>query len=201
MPGRPLSGEELAILAHEVRSPVAALAALSEAASTADAETRRRLAQLAGAAIADLVRLCSDEDQVSLGPRAPLRLRALLDACAAQGATVSGAVDAELVGDATRLRQALANIVANGLRHGTQVTIASLVDDGAVAIEISDDGPGVRDGLDPFVKGASAVGSTGYGLWLARQIIEAHGGTVELVRDDAPGASFRIELPLASVSA
>jgi two-component system sensor histidine kinase TrcS len=196
-----LSAEELAILFHEVRSPVAALAALSEAAGEADASTLRRLARLARAAIDDLVRLCADEDRVSLGRLEPVSLGELLDRCVNQGASVVGSTQGEIVGDGTRLRQVLANIVANGLRHGNSVTVAAKVVDRVATIVIRDDGPGVPEGLDVFAKGVSGAGSTGYGLWVARQIVEAHGGTLELVRDGEPGACFRIELPLASASA
>ena len=205
MSDRPLispGAEELAILAHEVRSPVAALRALSEAASGADVPLLRRLAGLAGAAITDIVRLCGNGDPITLGPLAPVPLSELITGSERADVSVTGAATGVILADGTRLRQALANVVANGLRHGSQVTVsAHEVGAGRVAIEVRDDGPGVPEGLDVFAKGVSGASSTGYGLWVARQIVEAHGGVLELVRDGAPGACFRIELPLASASA
>ena len=203
-----MSADELAILAHEVRSPVAALAALSEAAAGAGAEREgaglAALLSLACAAVADIVRLCGEtDDGVSLGPLRAVPLREVVASFGGgpDGPIVAPLPDVAVLGDPTRLRQAFGNVVSNATRHGSNVTIRAVEKGQRVAIEVHDDGPGVPEGLDVFAKGVSGAGSTGYGLWVARQIVEAHGGTLELVRDDAPGACFRIELPLASASA
>jgi signal transduction histidine kinase len=187
----------LALLAHELRSPVAALAALAERAARAglDADTTARLLALARAAARDVERLLSDPDLVSVRP-APVTLDALVEGLARPGVDL----DVErltLACDATRVRQALANLVENGLRHGTRVEVSARAADGWAAIEVSDDGPGVAPGLDPFARGVSGAGSTGYGLWLARAVAQAHGGSLELVPGGA-GARFRLVLPLAS---
>ncbi len=94
----------------------------------------------------------------------------------------------------------LGNLVGNGLRHGSTVSIDVVQRDGRVELDVSDDGPGVDPGLDPFARGTSNAGSTGIGLWLARRIAEAHGGSLELVRDAGAGARFRLALPSASVA-
>src|SRR5262249_14290818 len=101
-------------------------------------------------------------------------------------------------GDPTRLRQALANLVANGLRHGNAVTIEGGPLGEDAVIEGRDDGPGVEAGIDPFARGVSGAGSTGYGLWLAKAVAEAHGGSLELDRAAGTGAVFRLSLPRAS---
>ncbi len=67
-------------------------------------------------------------------------------------------------GDPVRLRQVLANLVANGLRHGERVTVTATADEAEVRIVVADDGPGVDPGLDPFARGVSGAGSTGLGL-------------------------------------
>jgi signal transduction histidine kinase len=77
------------------------------------------------------------------------------------------------------------------------VTRAKVDADGATVIEVTDDGPGVPVELksvlfEPLVT-AHPTG-TGLGLALARRIVQAHNGTVELV-DSTCGASFRITLP------
>lgn len=195
------SAEELAILAHEVRSPVAALAALADAGPTADPESLVQLLVLARAAVADVVRLCEEVDGVRLGPLERVPLESVMAAATAPGVTVELEEGLIVAGDATRLRQAVGNIVANGVRHASTVRVTGRRSGTGVLIEIDDDGPGVPAGVDVFAKGVSGAGSSGYGLWLARSIVEAHGGTLELVRSDGPGACFRIVLPLAPASA
>jgi signal transduction histidine kinase len=195
----PPTPERLGILAHELRSPVAALAALSAARVTVtDAVGRRRLVALAIAAARDVERLITEPDPGSVRP-GRIDLAALVAAFDGPSVETRVAGPAIVEGDPTRLRQALANLVANGLRHGTHVTITVSADGGNVAVEVVDDGPGVEPGVDLFARGTSTAGSTGYGLWLARRVAESHGGTLELV-SDGPGARFRLALPSASAA-
>lgn len=192
------SRERLGVLAHELRSPVAALVGLAEAVPRArEAGERRRFVDLAVAAARDIDRLLTDPDLLSLRRR-PVAVAELVAGFGGARVSVRGALDAVVDGDPTRLRQAIANLVANGLRHGDRVEIEVGARDARVVLDVSDDGPGVAAGLDPFARGAGTVGSTGYGLWLARAVAEAHGGSLELVADAAPGARFRLALPFAS---
>ncbi|GAB2566824.1 sensor histidine kinase [Nocardia heshunensis] len=92
----------------------------------------------------------------------------------------------------SRLREALAVLVDNALMHGGGTctvsvrTVAGRMDDREplVVVEVADEGDGVRDELAPhiFDRGFSAAGSTGVGLALARALIEADGGRLELQR-------------------
>jgi signal transduction histidine kinase len=185
----------LGVVAHELRNAVAALLALAERAGRRDlpVETVRRLAVLAVASGRDIERMLSDPDLLSLR----LETAAVADLVGPfLGPNVTGSVDASsLVCDATRLRQAVGNLVANGLRHGTSVTIEAGVVGDEIVIEVRDDGPGVSEGLDVFAEGVSGSGSTGYGLWLARAIAEAHGGTLRVVGGADDGATFRLAVP------
>ena len=185
--------ERLEVVAHELRSPVAALAALAGALPSVPAKDRERVLRLAVAAGRDIERICADADLVSLR-REPVALGPLVAGFASDRVVVS--VD----GAPTRLRQALGNLVGNGLRHGSSVAIDVRQRDGSVVLDVTDDGPGVELGLDPFARGSSAIGSTGIGLWLARRIAEAHGGSLSLVEDDRAGARFRLALPSASAA-
>ena len=97
--------------------------------------------------------------------------------------------------DPVRLRQALANLVSNGLRHADRVTVTAGERGGEVWIAVADDGPGVAAGLDPFAPGVSGVGSTGLGLYVARAVAEAHGGRLELTSAPGEGATFTLALP------
>lgn len=192
------SSERLGVLLHELRSPVAALVGLAESAPRVpDAPARRRFVELAVAAARDIDRLLTDPDLLSLR-RGAVDVGALVAGFAGPRVAIRGEPAGVVQGDPTRLRQIVANLVANGLRHGRRVELEVAVRDDRVVVDVSDDGPGVLRGLDPFARGVGTAGSSGYGLWLARAIAEAHGGTLELVGDAAAGARFRLALPSAS---
>jgi signal transduction histidine kinase len=191
--------EHLAVVVHELRSPVAALTALLEAApATRDPDGRRRLVKLAVAAARDIERILADPELLSLRLER-VDVGALASSFA--GDTVSVRVDGRptATADPTRLRQAIANLVANGLRHGSHVVIDVAERDGAgIVVEVTDDGAGIDAGIDPFARGVSGAGSSGIGLWLARAVAEAHGGSLEVVREAGGGARFRLALRSAS---
>ena len=182
--------ERLGLLAHELLSPVAALQALAAASGGADLAG---VVDLAAAAGRDIERLLSDPDVLSLRVE-EVELGALLEPLVRAGVTIS-AESARIVCDPTRIRQALANLVANGLRHGTAVAVVASRRVDRVTVEVSDNGPGFPAAMDLFGRGVSGAGSSGYGLWLARAIAEAHGG--ELIAESTPaGATFTLSVPL-----
>jgi signal transduction histidine kinase len=190
--------ERLALLAHELRSPVAALAALAQQARAGSLERALllRLVDLALAAGRDVARLLSDPDLLSLR-RTDVDLAELVRGLAAPGVeVVADAVPVSV--DPTRVRQALANVVANARRHGTAVVVRVWREGDRAVVTVADDGPGVTAETDLFERGVSGDGSTGYGLWLAREIARAHGGELSLEAVPGPGATFRLVLPRAS---
>jgi signal transduction histidine kinase len=191
-------GERLAILAHELRSPVAALSALAAAGRNAPASGLTRIAELATTAGRDIERLLSDLDVLSLRME-DVDLGTLFDPLTQLGVTCS-VESARVVCDPTRIRQALANLVANGLRHGTAVSVTAHRRGDRVVVDVTDDGPGIPAGMDVFARGVSGVGSSGYGLWLAREIAQAHGGTLTLESGSAGGATFTLDVPSPPVA-
>jgi signal transduction histidine kinase len=109
--------------------------------------------------------------------------------------------------DANQLRVAIANVVRNALEHSPPagaVTVVVELGDDVASISVEDQGPGVPAAesdliFDPFARGnggrfSSRAGS-GLGLFIARRVVEAHGGSIDL-RSIASGTTFRIELPL-----
>ena len=111
-------------------------------------------------------------------------------------------------GDRERLRQVVQNLVDNAVKYSpaeAEVVVAAEAHDGAVRIEVTDQGPGIpaehqRLIFEKFGRSAAGVTKpgTGLGLFIARSIVEAHGGTLEVKSARAQGATFTVELPLDS---
>jgi len=108
-------------------------------------------------------------------------------------------------GDRERLRQVIQNLVDNAVKYssaGGRVHVSALADDGHVLIDVADEGPGIvpDDHELIFEKfGRSSGGATkpgsGLGLFIARSIAEAHGGTLDVRSVPEQGSVFRLELP------
>jgi signal transduction histidine kinase len=97
-----------------------------------------------------------------------------------------------------RLREAVGALVDNAIKHGSgTVTLSARATEHSLLVEVSDNGPGVPEELVPHVfdRGVSVGSSTGLGLALARALVEADGGRLELSR--AKPALFTIFLPAA----
>ena len=97
-----------------------------------------------------------------------------------------------------RIREAVGALVDNALRHGEgAVTLTARPAEGSLVIEVADSGAGVPEDLVPHVfdRGVSGGSSTGLGLALARALVEADGGRLELSR--MRPALFTIFLPAA----
>jgi signal transduction histidine kinase len=109
-------------------------------------------------------------------------------------------------GDRARLRQVLGNLIDNAVKYspeGGQVNVRAFAADGGVRVSVSDSGPGIpREHqariFEKFgradVPGTSKPG-TGLGLFIARSIAEAHGGTLEVSSLPQEGATFVLTLP------
>ena len=192
--------DRLQVVAHELRSPVAALAALAEAYLDASAGARARIVALAVAAGRDIERILGDVELFSLR-RELVDIGELLSMFASEAVVVTVDGQPSAVADATRLRQVIGNLVANGLRHGDRVTVTATESDGLVMVYVLDSGTGIDPNIDPFDRGTSSVGSSGLGLWLARSIAEAHGGSLRIMPGvRGIGACFRLVLPSASAA-
>jgi two-component system sensor histidine kinase KdpD len=109
-------------------------------------------------------------------------------------------------GDAERLRQVLANLIENAVKYspsGDEVAVRARRDNGRVVIEVSDHGPGIpldqqRLIFEKFGRADVAGGSkpgTGLGLFIARSIAEAHGGTLDVRSQPDAGSTFVLSLP------
>jgi signal transduction histidine kinase len=122
-------------------------------------------------------------------------------------ASIRGSIPA-VRGDRARLRQVLGNLIENAVKYspeGGEVRVSAAAGNGAVSIAVRDAGPGIpRDQqariFEKFgrvdVPGASKPG-TGLGLFIARSIAEAHGGSLDVTTGAEPGSTFILKLPVS----
>jgi two-component system, OmpR family, sensor histidine kinase BaeS len=110
---------------------------------------------------------------------------------------------AELDVDPYRLRQVLSNLVSNALNQmqdGGRLEVSAHLEQSVVRIEVADTGPGIppdrlEQVFERFVKSGDSTGS-GLGLSIARDLVEAHGGTIAAANRPDGGAVFSIALPV-----
>jgi two-component system sensor histidine kinase BaeS len=213
----------LADVSHELRTPMAVvqgnLEAILDGVYPADSEhlgaileETRVLARL----IDDLRTLALSEAGTLALHREPTDpdvivgevLRSFEASATAAGITLSTAIEGDLPildADPVRLREVLANLVANAIRHtpsGGRVTIKGSLESGGrwLRLEVSDTGAGIDPALlphvfDRFVKGDASRGS-GLGLAIARQLTEAHGGEISARSVVGQGTTIQVRLPL-----
>ncbi|HET7420665.1 MAG TPA: HAMP domain-containing sensor histidine kinase [Candidatus Dormibacteraeota bacterium] len=113
-------------------------------------------------------------------------------------------------GDDTRLRQVLGNLVRNALVHTpskSPIEVAVTTDNGTARLSVADHGPGLgaadRERIfEPFYRADPSrsrdSGGAGLGLSIVTAVVAAHGGKVDVKETSGGGATFEVELPLAS---
>ena len=131
----------------------------------------------------------------------------------AAGITLLAAADGRpdaltIQADYGRLDQILSNLLANALRHtpaGGTVTVRAVATGSGVRLEVSDTGEGIPAADLPYVfdrfwrgdraRTHSDGAGSGLGLAIARQLVEAHGGEIEVTSEVGKGTVFVITLP------
>jgi signal transduction histidine kinase len=108
-------------------------------------------------------------------------------------------------GDRERLRQVLTNMIDNAVKYsptGGEVDVEAFAENGRIYVAVQDRGPGVAPEhyaliFEKFgrVSGEHAKPGTGLGLFIARSIAEAHGGSLEVTSAPAHGATFTLAVP------
>ena len=210
----------LADVSHELRTPLTVMQGtlegmldglypLDEAHLAPVLEETRVLARL----VEDLRTLSlSETGNLRLHPE-PTDIARLLDEvvaghrAAADAAGVSLEVDsaeqhAAMNVDPARIRQVVGNLVANAVRFtpaGGRITVSTAETDAGVRVSVRDSGTGMepealQHAFDRFYRSSSSSGS-GLGLSIARNLVEAHGGRIEIESAPGRGTEVRFTLP------
>ena len=130
------------------------------------------------------------------------------DVADAKGVTLTADAPADVVvmADRTRLEQAAANLIDNAVKYtpsGGRVDVQVRRKSDAAVLTVKDTGPGIPTDELPRIFDRLFRGDTsrterglGLGLSLVKAIVEAHGGTVEVVSEVGRGSTFSVSLPL-----
>ncbi len=124
----------------------------------------------------------------------------------ATGVEISLAAPTHLpvVGDEFRIEQVVTNLLTNAVRYGQgkPIEVSVAMQDGMASVAVRDHGMGIAPEdqervFEQFERtaGANAVPGLGLGLFIARQIVEAHAGRIELRSTPGEGAEFTVRLP------
>ncbi len=213
----------LADASHELRTPLTSIQGFAELfrvsgeSARVDLPTILRRIEEESARMKVLVEdllLLARLDQPRAADRAPVDLAVLAaDACSDAAATAPDrqvTLDAPepvvIAGDESHLRQAIANLVTNAVRHtpvGTPIEVTARLDNGVAVVSVRDHGGGLDDEamahvFDRFWQADRARAGTGAGLGLAivSSIAAEHGGTAEAANAPGGGAVFTLRLPL-----
>lgn len=217
--------EFLIVASHELRTPVTALQlqlqSLALRLGTMDAQTAQKVVRVARSVerLNGLVESLLDASRLTSGHVALQRevfdadtalaefIDELRDAATKAGCSLELLAEPRISvrWDRIRIGQVITNLVANALKYGPQKPIiVKLSRDGdkAVCIEVDDQGPGVPESdlsriFERFERASSLRhhGGLGLGLYVAREIVEAHGGSITARNKPEGGARFIVSLP------
>lgn len=219
----------LAMLGHELRNPLAAIASALSVLSRAenDADTTRRAREVMARQVDALVGIVDDlldVGRVATGKislrRRPVDLCAIAERCLESvettGRSVQHAVTSRLTpawvhGDETRLEQVTSNLLVNALKYtpaGGGITVTVGVEGADSVLRVVDTGIGIAHErlpliFDLFFQGEQgpdrAEGGLGIGLTLVKRLVELHGGTVTAA-SDGPNAGSTFTVRLPAVA-
>jgi len=221
-----LRDEFLSIAAHELRTPLSALQlqlqGLLERPEGIDSRIRAKLERACRSgdrmvtlvdALLDVSRITSGSFNLSasrfdLADAVEDVVERFREHAVRAGSTVTVRAERWLEGrwDRLRIEQVVTNLLTNALKYaaGTPVEIDLSGTEQDVIISVADEGPGIPESEKEriFLRFERAApmrnfGGLGLGLYVARQITEAHGGEISLASDRPRGAQFLIRLPRA----
>lgn len=110
--------------------------------------------------------------------------------------------------DRTRLEQLLVNLLSNAMKYapGCPIRIRARQEDGSVRLEVTDAGPGIAKEkqnavFERFERATASrnISGLGLGLFIVKQIVEGHHGSLRLESTEGKGATFIVDLPLCPI--
>jgi len=202
--------------AHELRSPLATIATVAQAARAADPETQARALDTiaaraldASTMVSDLMLLMRSDNASEQRLHEPVDLavvvRTVVREITERGTTLTIGyrvpdAGAYVIGEERALQRLAGNLIENATRHAASTITVTLEASNAhiVTLCVDDDGPGVADAdreriFERFYKARSDGPGSGLGLAICRRIAAGHGGTLGL---EGP-ARFVARLPQA----
>jgi signal transduction histidine kinase len=216
----------VADIAHELRTPLSNLRgyleAIGDGVVKADEETVRSLNEEASS----LSRLVDDLQELSLADAGEIKLitqpgeiaRLINEAVAALQTKAGGrglTITTDLRGalptvniDAHRLKQVLHNLLENAIAHtniGGRITVTAEERENQIYISVADTGEGIPSQDLPLVferfyrvdkSRSRTTGGSGLGLTIAKRLVEAHGGKIEVASQPGQGSTFTFTIPV-----
>ncbi|WP_417436125.1 ATP-binding protein [Hoeflea sp.] len=195
----------LAAVGHDLRTPMTSLRIRAEMVD--DDELREAMVRTLDemTVMADGLISYAREGQ-DAEKMEPLDLGKLLrQLCQDRGATCDVASGVEVTGRRVGLGRAIGNLVDNALRYGEVAKVTLTQDRHNAIVTIEDNGPGIppdrhKAMFQPFTRGDDSrsleTGGAGLGLSIARTIIVAHGGSIDLANREQGGLRATVKLPL-----
>jgi len=202
----------LAAISHDLRTPITSLRLRAEFIDDDEnrgkvIETLDEMAAMTEAAL----RFAKDEAQTEKAEKADLG--AMLEALAGDQQDLGHDCNVE-TGERIvvpcrpmALKRALRNLIENGIRYGSAVSVTAATENREAVIRIRDKGPGIpedrlKDVFEPFVRleesRSEETGGIGLGLAITRSIIHAHGGRIDLANRPEGGLEAVVRLPLGA---
>jgi signal transduction histidine kinase len=199
----------LAAMSHDLRTPITRLrlrveSIEDEALRTRCVEDLDEMTRMVRGALS-MFRGLNDEE-----PTVPVDIDALLRELQRRygevnaNVAIEGNAAAPFPGKPLALKRCLGNLVDNALQYGEHATIAVTDGDDELTIRVLDDGPGIPEAeldrvFEPFYRLESsrnrATGGTGLGLSIARDVAQAHSGSLTLANRSSGGLEARLVLP------
>ena len=199
----------LAAMSHDLRTPITRLrlrveSIEDEALRTRCVEDLDEMTRMVRGALSIFRGLNDEEPTVAVDIGALLQELQRRYGEVNASVAIEGAAASPIPGKPLALKRCLGNLVDNALQYGEHATISVSESDEQLTIRVLDNGPGIPEAeldrvFEPFYRLESsrnrATGGTGLGLSIARDVAQAHGGSLTLANREGGGLEARLVLP------